>query len=64
MVGKVVDRNANQKFQADLQNRVADVEGKQYFLLFKLASLPGSVGGLPVQMVLRSPLGYPRFISG
>ncbi|MRE70589.1 efflux RND transporter permease subunit, partial [Escherichia coli] len=21
--------------------------------------LPGSVGGLPVQMVLRSPLGYP-----
>lgn len=51
------DRNANQ-IQADLQNRVADVEGSSIFA-FQLASLPGSVGGLPVQMVLRSPLGYP-----
>ncbi|HGN0025199.1 TPA: MexW/MexI family multidrug efflux RND transporter permease subunit [Proteus mirabilis] len=51
------ERNADQ-IQADLQNRVADVEGTSIFA-FQLASLPGSVGGLPVQMVLRSPLGYP-----
>ncbi|HFK8543526.1 TPA: MexW/MexI family multidrug efflux RND transporter permease subunit [Proteus mirabilis] len=51
------ERNAEQ-IQADLQNRVADVEGTSIFA-FQLASLPGSVGGLPVQMVLRSPLGYP-----
>lgn len=51
------DRNADQ-IQADLQNRVNNVEGTRIFA-FQLASLPGSVGGLPVQMVLRSPLGYP-----
>ncbi|MEQ5207333.1 MexW/MexI family multidrug efflux RND transporter permease subunit [Proteus vulgaris] len=51
------DRNADQ-IQADLQNRVNNVEGTSIFA-FQLASLPGSVGGLPVQMVLRSPLGYP-----
>ncbi|MCM2368176.1 MexW/MexI family multidrug efflux RND transporter permease subunit [Proteus terrae] len=51
------DRNADQ-IQADLQNRVDNVEGTSIFA-FQLASLPGSVGGLPVQMVLRSPLGYP-----
>ncbi|MCF1957189.1 MexW/MexI family multidrug efflux RND transporter permease subunit [Escherichia coli] len=51
------DRNADQ-IQADLQNRVSHVEGTSIFA-FQLASLPGSVGGLPVQMVLRSPLGYP-----
>nr|MBG3151052.1 MexW/MexI family multidrug efflux RND transporter permease subunit [Proteus mirabilis] len=51
------DRNADQ-IQADLQNRVSYVEGTSIFA-FQLASLPGSVGGLPVQMVLRSPLGYP-----
>ncbi|WP_337236557.1 MexW/MexI family multidrug efflux RND transporter permease subunit [Proteus faecis] len=51
------DRNADQ-IQADLQNRVNNVEGTRIFA-FQLASLPGSVGGLPIQMVLRSPLGYP-----
>ncbi|MEQ4924299.1 MexW/MexI family multidrug efflux RND transporter permease subunit [Proteus hauseri] len=51
------ERTADQ-IQADLQNRVSDVEGTSIFA-FQLASLPGSVGGLPVQMVLRSPLGYP-----
>ncbi|MBJ2119007.1 MexW/MexI family multidrug efflux RND transporter permease subunit [Proteus penneri] len=51
------DRNADQ-IQADLQNRVNNVEGTRIFA-FQLASLPGSVGGLPVQMVLRSPLSYP-----
>lgn len=51
------DRDADQ-IQADLQNRVNNVEGTSIFA-FQLASLPGSVGGLPVQMVLRSPLGYP-----
>lgn len=50
-------RNADQ-IQADLQNRVGDIEGTSIFA-FQLPSLPGSVGGLPVQLVLRSPLGYP-----
>lgn len=43
--------------QADLQAAVGDVEGTSIFV-FQLAALPGSTGGLPVQMVLRSAQGY------
>ena len=43
--------------QSDLQAAVNDVEGTQIFA-FQLPALPGSTGGLPVQMVLRSPYDY------
>ncbi len=43
--------------QADLQAAVNDVEGTSIFA-FQLPALPGSTGGLPVQMVLRSGQGY------
>ena len=39
--------------QAELQQAAGDVEGTSIFA-FQLAPLPGSSGGLPVQMVLRS----------
>lgn len=44
--------------QSQLQGAVNEVEGTQIFA-FQLAALPGSTGGLPVQMVLRSAQGYP-----
>ncbi|OCN31217.1 multidrug efflux protein [Serratia marcescens] len=44
--------------QADLQ-RAVDVEGTSIFA-FQLPALPGSTGGLPVQMVLRTPQDYPQ----
>ncbi|HCR1364271.1 TPA: multidrug efflux RND transporter permease MexI [Pseudomonas aeruginosa] len=44
--------------QSELQGKVGDVEGSSIFA-FQLAALPGSTGGLPVQMVLRSPQDYP-----
>lgn len=47
------DRSAD-LIQADLQGRVNDVEGTSIFA-FQLAALPGSSGGLPVQMVVRTP---------
>lgn len=43
---------------AELQQRVADVEGSSIFV-FQVAPLPGGSGGLPVQLVLRSPQDYP-----
>lgn len=43
--------------QADLQAAVGAVEGTSIFV-FQMAALPGSTGGLPVQMVLRSAQGY------
>ena len=43
--------------QQSLQQAVSEIEGSQIFV-FQLPPLPGSAGGLPVQMVLRSPLGY------
>jgi multidrug efflux pump len=43
--------------QAELQQAVGDVEGTSIFA-FQLAPLPGSSGGLPVQMVLRSAQDY------
>ncbi|AVE49062.1 multidrug efflux protein [Serratia marcescens] len=45
--------------QADLQQAVNDVEGTSIFA-FQLPALPGSTGGLPVQMVLRTPQDYPQ----
>ncbi|WP_263139871.1 MexW/MexI family multidrug efflux RND transporter permease subunit [Pseudomonas sp. RIT-PI-AD] len=39
--------------QPDLQQRVNEVEGTRIFV-FQLPPLPGSTGGLPVQMVIRS----------
>ena len=44
--------------QSELQGAVNEVEGTSIFA-FQLAALPGSTGGLPVQMVLRSAQGYP-----
>ena len=44
--------------QQSLQQAVSEIESSQIFV-FQLPPLPGSAGGLPVQMVLRSPLGYP-----
>jgi len=44
--------------QADLQQAVGEVEGNSIFA-FQVAALPGSSGGLPVQMVLRSAQDYP-----
>lgn len=43
--------------QADLQVAVGEVEGNSIFA-FQMAALPGSSGGLPVQMVLRSDQGH------
>jgi multidrug efflux pump len=51
------ERSAAQ-IQAQLQQAVADIEGSSIFA-FQVASLPGSSGGLPVQMVLRSAQDYP-----
>lgn len=45
--------------QADLQRAVNVVEGTSIFA-FQLPALPGSTGGLPVQMVLRTPQDYPQ----
>ncbi len=49
-------RSANQ-IQQELQSKVGDVEGSSIFV-FQVPALPGSTGGLPIQMVLRSPQGY------
>ena len=46
-------RDASQ-IQHDVQGRMGVVEGSNIFA-FQLPSLPGSTGGLPVQMVIRSP---------
>ncbi len=42
-----------QQVQGDIQGRMNEVEGSQVFA-FQLPALPGSTGGLPVQMVIRS----------
>ncbi|EKE73942.1 MexW/MexI family multidrug efflux RND transporter permease subunit [Gallaecimonas xiamenensis] len=54
-------RDASQ-IQAQLQQAVGDVEGSSIFA-FQLPPLPGSTGGLPVQLVLRSPLDYPQLYA-
>ncbi|CAK9889920.1 MULTISPECIES: MexW/MexI family multidrug efflux RND transporter permease subunit [Pseudomonas] len=50
------ERSASQ-IQVDLQAAVNDVEGTSIFA-FQLPALPGSTGGLPVQLVLRSSQDY------
>lgn len=54
-------RNASE-VQAELQAAVGDVEGMSIFA-FQDAPLPGSSGGLPVQMVLRSAQDYATLFS-
>jgi multidrug efflux pump len=49
-------RNADQ-IQVDMQNRANEIEGSNVFA-FQLPSLPGSTGGLPVQMVIKSAGDY------
>ncbi|MBJ9977095.1 efflux RND transporter permease subunit [Pseudomonas sp. S75] len=39
--------------QADLQQRVGEIQGTSIFA-FQLPPLPGSTGGLPIQMILRA----------
>lgn len=51
-----------QAVQAELQAKVNDVEGSAIFV-FQLAALPGSSGGLPVQLVLRTPGDYETLYS-
>ncbi len=51
------ERSASE-LQAQLQAAVGEVEGISIFA-FQLPALPGSTGGLPVQLVLRSALDYP-----
>lgn len=43
--------------QSDLQRKVGTVEGTHIFV-FQLPALPGSTGGMPVQLVLRTSQGY------
>lgn len=50
------ERNASE-VQEELQARVSQIAGSSIFA-FQLAPLPGSSGGLPVQLVLRSPGDY------
>jgi multidrug efflux pump len=45
------------EIQQQLQAKVGDVEGSSIFV-FQNPALPGSTGGLPVQMVLRSAQDY------
>ncbi|MDB5492224.1 MAG: multidrug efflux transporter, Acriflavin resistance protein [Micavibrio sp.] len=50
------DRSAKE-IQGDLQGKVSMISGESVFA-FPIPSLPGSTGGLPFQMVLRSTQGY------
>lgn len=50
-------KNVAQKIQPELQARLSNVPGLQVFA-FSPPPLPGSVGGLPVQMVVYSTDGY------
>lgn len=52
------DRERSAKeIQADIQGKVGTISGESVFA-FPLPSLPGSTGGLPVQMVIRSTQSY------
>lgn len=50
------DRSASQ-IQQDIQQQVGAIDGELVFT-FSLPALPGSTGGMPVQMVIRSTEGY------
>lgn len=45
------------EIQVDMQNRANNIEGSSIFA-FQLPSLPGSTGGLPVQIVIKSASRY------
>ncbi len=45
------------KIQEEIQGKVGTINGEMVFA-FSLPPLPGSTGGLPVQMVIRSTQGY------
>lgn len=45
------------EIQQEIQRKVGAIEGQQVFA-FPVPSLPGSTGGMPVQMVIRSPQSY------
>ena len=45
------------KIQQEIQKKVGGIEGQMVFA-FSVPSLPGSTGGMPVQMVIRSTQGY------
>ena len=51
-----------QELQYVIQADAAKVVGQSIFV-FQLPSLPGSTGGLPVQMVVRSTAGYPAVFA-
>ncbi len=48
---------AAQELNPLVQEKLNDITGEQVFA-FSLPPLPGSTGGLPVQMVISSPAGY------
>ena len=50
------ERSASE-IQQDIQQKVGAIEGMQVFA-FSIPPLPGSSGGMPVQMVIRSSEGY------
>lgn len=50
------DRSA-MEIQQEIQQKVGDIEGMMVFA-FSIPPLPGSSGGMPVQMVIRSTEGY------
>ncbi|KRW57553.1 MexW/MexI family multidrug efflux RND transporter permease subunit [Pseudomonas sp. TTU2014-080ASC] len=50
------ERDAS-SIQNDLQQKVNAVEGTNIFA-FQLPALPGSTGGMPIQLVLQSPLDF------
>lgn len=50
------DRSAKQ-IQTEIQQKVRGIEGLQVFA-FSIPSLPGSSGGMPIQMVIRSTDDY------
>ena len=52
------ERNRNaQALNPLVQGKLSEITGEQVFA-FSLPPLPGSTGGLPVQMVISSPAGY------
>ncbi|MGE3742388.1 MAG: efflux RND transporter permease subunit, partial [Geminicoccaceae bacterium] len=48
---------SQQQLNSLVQGRLNEITGEQVFA-FSLPPLPGSTGGLPVQMVISSPAGY------
>ena len=51
------ERDASRQLNPLVQGKLSEITGEQVFA-FSLPPLPGSTGGLPVQMVISSPAGY------